>query len=717
MAMGSENPLVRSTRVLRSFPAREPVGFLRWLTPRRRLLLVYFLALWAIVLALLQAMPQTGAIVHMRLSSAAFGTAQRFQAQWYYDRGKGPTSPWFSEAESISAFPPHGESEVTFALPTGIYRGLRFDPINGDAAVRILSMRWDLPNGESASELGLDNLAPLANIRSMSRDGGGVEIMPVPGTGDPQTRLAIASPISLAVPLQSFADRLAMAFEISALAFLAAWLLLTRVSIRLLVVSGMVSAAVLILAMMVVSSGTMAYHPDEPSHVGSYSYYVDHWVPPAVDDPATIPSTSVWGYSYLFELDVVYDIAAHATQQLRDWTDDPVFSARVFQFGLWAILCALTLFRRYWAWVLCTLLLSPQVWYVFSYFNADAFPLFLSMIAAGLIADEKNSLHEHLSTGSPRRTSYWMAVVCIGLLLVSKRNYLPAIAAFVLWLAVTRLGLGARVVIAGLCGLLMLGIATFVGDVPALARWHMLLSVAGIALAVGAATFAGWQCWKDTDMRPRLLRLTCFVTLCVAMALPRLAWDIHVNGWPAQKAQRIHAVVEARAGQDFKPSVVAQGHGYATSGLAAKGVPLLAVVFEPYGWLRSSLASAFGVYGYMNVMAPTWVYAGLIGLAIGMLLVVLNRLRQVEPEHWLALTSVVVGSSALVMASSLLLSWVGSLEAQGRYLFPALAIFALVLGKASPRLRGKAVIVLIAGAWLLSFYSFACIALPAFARG
>jgi hypothetical protein len=119
----------------------------------------------------------------------------------------------------------------------------------------------------------------------------------------------------------------------------------------------------------------------------------------------------------------------------------------------------------------------------------------------------------------------------------------------------------------------------------------------------------------------------------------------------------------------------------------------------------------------MNVMAPTWVYAGLIGLAIGMLLVVLNRLRQVEPEHWLALTSVVVGSSALVMASSLLLSWVGSLEAQGRYLFPALAIFALVLGKASPRLRGKAVIVLIAGAWLLSFYSFACIALPAFARG
>ncbi|HST28080.1 MAG TPA: hypothetical protein VLK26_06895 [Rudaea sp.] len=680
-------------------------------------MLAYFLSLWAIVLGFLQVMPQTGAVVHMRLSSPAFGTAQRFQAQWYYDRGKGPTSPWFSEAESVSAFPAHAESEVTFKLPTGIYRGLRFDPINGDAAVRILSMQWDLPNGESASETGLDNLAPLANIKSMSRNGGGVEITPVPGTSDPQTQLAIASPISLAVPLQSFPNRLAMALEISALAFLAGWLLLTRVGIRLLVVSGMVSAAVLILAMMVASSGTMAYHPDEPSHVASYAYYVDHWLPPAVDDPATIPSTSVWGYSYLFELDVVYDIAAHATQQLREWTDDPVFSARVFQLGLWAILCALALFRRYWTWVLCALLLSPQIWYVFSYFNADAFPLFLSMIAAGLVADEKNALHEHLSTGSPRRVAYWMAVVCIGLLLMSKRNYLPATAAFVLWLAVIQLDLRARVVIAGLCGLLLLGIATFIADVPAMAHWHMPLSFAGIALAAGAAALTGRQCWKDKDMRLRLLRLTCFVTLCVSIALPRLAWDVHVNGWPAQKAERIHAVVEARAGQDFRPSVIAQGHGYATSGLAAKGVPLLAVVFEPYGWLRSSLASAFGVYGYMNVVAPTWLYVGLIGFAIGLLLVVLNRLRQIEPEHWLALTSIVVGSCALVMASSLLLSWVGSLEAQGRYLFPALAIFALALGKASPRLRGKTAIILIASAWLLSFYSFACVALPAFARG
>lgn len=690
---------------------------MRWLTPRRRRLLAYFLSLWALVLGFLQVMPQTGAIVHMRLSSSAFGTAQRFQAQWYYDRGRGPTSPWFSETESVSAFPSHGDSEVTFALPTGIYRGLRFDPINGDATVRILSMRWDLPNGESAGELSLENLAPLANIKSMSRNGGGVAITPTPGTDDPQTQLAIASPISLAAPLRSFPDRLVIAFEISALAFLAGWLLLTRVNIRLLVVSGMVSAAVLILAMMVASSGTMAYHPDEPSHEASYAYYVDHWLPPAVDDPATIPSTSVWGFSYLFELDVVYDIAAHATQQLRGWTDDPVFSARVFQLALWTILCALALFRRYWAWVLCALLVSPQIWYVFSYFNADAFPLFLSMIAAGLVADENNALHEHLSTGSPRRIVYWMAVVCIGLLLISKRNYLPVIPAFVLWLAVVQLRLRARVVIAGLCGLLMLGIATFIADVPAMAHWHMPLSLAGIALVASAAAFAGRQCWIDKDKRPRLLRLACFVTLCVVVALPRIAWDVHVNGWPAQKAERIHAVAEARAGQDFKPSVVAQGHGYTTSGLAAKGVPLLAVAFEPYGWLRSSLASAFGVYGYMNVVAPTWLYAGLVGLAIGLLLVVLNRLRQVEPEHWLALTSIVVGSCALVMASSLLFSWVDTLEAQGRYLFPALAIFALVLGKASPRLRGKAVIVLVAGAWLLSFYSFACVALPAFMRG
>src|SRR5690606_487423 len=86
--------------------------------------------------------------------------------------------------------------------------------------------------------------------------------------------------------------------------------------------------------------------------------------------------------------DVVYFLAGHFTRGVEGLAGSPMAGARLFQNLLWLGLLALAMARRSWAMSLAALLVSPQIWYVFSYFNGDALPLFLSMCAVALVAED-----------------------------------------------------------------------------------------------------------------------------------------------------------------------------------------------------------------------------------------------------------------------------------------------------------------------------------------
>ena len=511
-----------------------------------------------------------------------------------------------------------------------------------------------------------------------------------------------------------------LSVEIVVILLLLAWLVLKKLDFHTFTMVAMVFAAGLILAVIAVSAKKSSVHPDEFSHVAAYQYYVNHLLPPAVDDPSTIPSTSVWGFSYLFELDVVYDIAARATGQIRAWTLDEVLTCRLFQFGLWSILCALVLCRRYWATIFCVTLLTPQVWYVFSYFNADAFALFLSLIAAGLVADERGGLHDFVRNGNTRSAALWIAALCMGLILVSKRDYLPLVPAFFIWLAVLHLNLRAHFVVLILAGLLVLGTGLMLGGVmgnaPYSMHWHRVLMLTGGLVVAATAAYLFWKFWRDGQTRRVLLRLAGFAATCIVVALPRIAWDVHVNGWPAQKEQRIHAVAEERAGYDFKPSTIAKHEGHRAIGLAGRGVSIGQVFFAPYHWASASLASAFGVYGYMDIFAPRWMYWILYGTTCLLVLLALYALRVSRPDHWGALAVIVGGGAVLVAVSSLLLSWIAALQPQGRYLFAILPLIAMVLGHGMNRRTERVLTLVIGMAFFISACSFTFVALSAFAR-
>ena len=92
-----------------------------------------------------------------------------------------------------------------------------------------------------------------------------------------------------------------------------------RLQSRAIVLMGMLFAAGLIFALARLSSTNYSVHPDEFSHWPVFHYYVEHWTPPAVDDPAVLPSISVWGYSYLYELNATYWVAARVMAPLQPW--------------------------------------------------------------------------------------------------------------------------------------------------------------------------------------------------------------------------------------------------------------------------------------------------------------------------------------------------------------------------------------------------------------
>lgn len=671
-------------------------------TPDRGVLVRRFcVAVIALALSLFSAarlLHPTGALLTMQIHADGAGVAQ-----WFYDSGDG-----YSERHSTSAELKAGENRVTFRFPVGTYRSLRFDPINNDHRVIVESMRWTA--GSDLSALGADKLAPLANVERMIAGAGGMEIAPVSGSNDPQALLTLATPLQLA-PLHGVAADAAFALGVALALTLGICLVWTRTTLRALVVTGMALATVLMLLMAAQSPTARSVHPDELSHFPAYQYYLKHWLPPAVDDAASLPSLSQWGYTYLDELDVVYAVAARVTTPLFG-TDADLHAARLFQVSLWIILLAMAWSRREWALVVSVVLLSPQLWYIFSYFNADAFPFFLSLLLACLVAGQDNRLHGFLNAGAKPGIAVWIAALAIGALLISKRNYLPLVPAFFLWLAARHLNQGWRAAAGIITGLLLIGAATFIGRVPAMAAWRLPMLLVGGVLAGGTALLELRRCWSDRALRPVLRRYLAFIAFCVAIASPRIAWDIHVNGLPPERAARILAKVEARAVPELKPSKISAAAGDPSVAMAAHGVPLSKILFTPYHWVLTSFLSTFGVYGYMSFYADVGVYAALGALSAVMFVLALFAAVRANPRTWPAMTVIVVGVSLLTITASVLFSWVDALQTQGRYLFPIFVLLAMLLAAGAARLPLPLARTLLAAAAILSAASFAIVALP-----
>ncbi len=300
----------------------------------------------------------------------------------------------------------------------------------------------------------------------------------------------------------------------------------------------MAFVAALILSMASLSQYNK--HPDEYVHVSAGRYYQDHCA------PGTEKTYSVYGVSRLNSHELVYFIAGKFSAMLGFLPIHPYYRLRLFNVLLFAILLGLNIGLNIktpeYRIASLPLLLSPQIWYVFSYFNSDAFALFIAYIVIYQMVHQESLANRYLLATN------WKGIVSSGLLLgvllfiflTLKKNFYFFALFIMLYLAITWIGKGISV------------------------------------------------------QKLPLKRAAIVVLVCAAMLGLRYATDIFING--TDKAQKLLACREKLAKTAYKPSTPL-GKSAPGLNLRKRGIAL-SDVWTHYRWGAKVLRSAFGVYGY-----------------------------------------------------------------------------------------------------------------------
>jgi len=287
-------------------------------------------------------------------------------------------------------------------------------------------------------------------------------------------------------------------------------------------------------------------HPDEHLHFKAAQYYMSHWLPPEAGDARSEYTYSYFGVSYLDEPDIIYLVAGKLSAALSFTGLPPFLLMRIVNYTLFVALFLFLLktFLEIGVPFYGILLLSPQIWYVFSYFNGDAFGFFVGIC---LVLELSKFIRDPKRAMSPILIGLWL-----GMLVLAKRNYYALIP-----------------VLGGV------------------AIWH-------------------WIFFSEAGQRQVLLKKWLKVALVAAMiALPKIGYQQWVNEF--NLSEKRVAQMEKMAAPGFKPSQVTASNSPWNVNMRAKGRPFHELL-SVYQWHSISFRSMVGVYGWMSIVTQNWYY-------------------------------------------------------------------------------------------------------------
>lgn len=473
-----------------------------------------------------------------------------------------------------------------------------------------------------------------------------------------------------------------------------------------------------ILCMLVVSNHNLAVptNPDEMSHTLVARYYYDHWLPPRVGAPETLSTYSSWGYSYILEFDIVYLIAAKFANAIKPLVGNDVIALRLFQFSLFAALVSISWLSKSVRWAIIPCLMTPQVWYVYSYFNADALPLTISIILIALLFGNGRSILNIFNRENWRNILLALSLL-LSLFILSKRNYWP-ILGFILPAQLILLGklTATRAFFFGFgCTLLLIGFMSgMLAFDEAADKWSIiskdyrhLLMVLGLVSAIFSLFVKNDVKTWYLENQKSIIKVAIMFAIVFMIVGVRLAYDMNINGGFASRASMIHSLIESKAHIGFKPSTYFTESAHYSIALAAHGITISQLLFNPWHWIEISAHSFFGLYSYMNIAAPPKTYMILQLLFSSLILGAVTSFYSQKKQYTKPFLILSFWIFTVIILSSILLSWISAFQAQGRYLFPILSIFAALLLQCSEDKKfitfARSILV---AAWLTSSISF-----------
>ncbi|MBW2328242.1 MAG: hypothetical protein JRF04_01220 [Deltaproteobacteria bacterium] len=407
----------------------------------------------------------------------------------------------------------------------------------------------------------------------------------------------------------------------------------------------------LILTMAVVSKRD--HHPDERVHIAAAKYYETNWLPPSVDSPAIRDTYSAYGVSRLNYIEVSYFFAGKFAAILESFQLDRTLALRLFNVTLFGILACLALGNPPFRLLFVPLLLSPQIWYIFSYMNSDGFSLFVVVLAGWQMAVKDSALNRFLEQEKISLLKILGLGLLLALLIFVKKNFYFFTLFFLF--------------------------------------------------------FFVWRCffYPFADFRGMLKRLS--IICCVGLVLVgvRFGADISVNGF--DKTEKVRAMQEITAESMYKPSTELNEKNSFLQ-MRDRGTSLKEFI-TLHRWGEKTFRSGFGTYGYMTVSGPD-IYYNLVrvtGLACLLFMGISIAFRGGLSGNFLFGGAVLC--SAALIAAACYHAWTMDFQAQGRYLFAIAAMIGMVLVKTEEVYNQAVLRTLCCSMFLLSVYSFVFIGL------
>jgi hypothetical protein len=527
---------------------------------------------------------------------------------------------------------------------------LRIDPhqYEGEAVVRKLSISQS--GMETIRFAGAEDFAALEPIfqvaqSSFREDGFAV----LASGGDPQFLFRVVSPGAL--PWLPELLRIAAIFAAVFLFF--ALSEPVRDDLRFI---PLFFSAALVLVVIMASVSAPEVHPDEYVHFDAAAYYMENWLPPVVDDPSIRQTYSVYGVSRLNNREVSYLLTGKLAQLLAPFKLPAYLGLRMFNILLFALI-VLTVLRYSEARLLAVpFLLSPQLWYQFSYCNSDAFALFLTFMLAFQIVVPDSRFNDYL-TQRPGQKMVGKAIgfglLCAMLLLLKKNYYLFLffLLGYFLW-------------------------KYFLADVR-------------------------------IDTKLFLRRITLIVLIALGFVALRVGVDYWVNG--PERQEKIARLRAEMADPLFNPNTPLEkkhAHLYRK----ARGDSLKQLVIDEK-WFGKTFRSTFGMYGYFTISATDAYYDFIALVGTGFLLFFLGAVLLKAPVPEKMLLCFFLCCAVGLIGISLWHSWTSDFQTQGRYLFPLIPMLGMVVHHTRRYVPDAGFRLFLVAMFALSLYSYIYIAL------
>ncbi len=409
---------------------------------------------------------------------------------------------------------------------------------------------------------------------------------------------------------------------------------------------------VIVLAAAMAITSAYDHHPDERVHFEAVKYYSkNHWLPPEIGDPETLDSYSAFGKSRLNLPDYYYLIAGKFTALISIFTGNQLISARFFNVFLLSILVIMA-FRMAsgMRMIYGILLLTPQIWYIYSYVNADAFALFLTfMITAQLVA-ENSFFKQYLNSPSLSKGFFKSLplILLVTLLYFTKENFYLYFIFLLIW---------------------------------------------GV-----------WFLYTRKDRKQLIIKFAIMISIFLILILIKAGIDYSIYG--PDKDDKLKEMQELTADADKKPSVRSIGEGDPLLNLKRRGVHYLELFKEPYNWHKGTFFTFCGTYDYMLIFGSANYYRLMLLLYIFLFIfLVIHLWKKGWEARYFVFSTIVLTIYILYLA--FLFSWESAFQPQGRYLFPILGIVAYLFGRYGKSLQKQIIFqILLLATAVMSFYSF-----------